>query len=310
MRPEDDRFHPPVSDDPWWTETCWFSFGDPRLLLSGTFYPLFRKNLGVAALGVAVWDAAAHEPWRVPYHRTHWHLPWPSGDLDDLSLAGLRYETLEPGRRYRVRYRDGDRLDVDLEYHGLVPAHEIGVAGGHGHLDQPCRFEGVVSVGGRRHEVSGYDMRDRSWQVRADDRSTRGGYTYGIAGPRDAFLALSFRTGAEEHTVAAGDRTAGAEHRVAAGFLLRDGEKADLAGGVRRVERGAEGWPTRVVIEARDARGRELVALGETRTRLAHQASPGLFAWMSFTAWDFAGGCHGQDQDIWSPDALAGAAVR
>jgi hypothetical protein len=232
----------------------------------------------------------------VPYHRTHWHLPWPGGELTDLSLAGLRYETLEPGWRYRVRYRDDELLDVDLDYRGLVPAHEIGVAGGYGHLDQPCRFEGVVTLHGRRHEVAGYDMRDRSWQVRPDDRATRGAYSYGIAGPRDAFLALCFRAGDED--------------RVVAGFLLADGEKADLVGGVRRVERSPGGWPATVALEARDALGRELRALGATRSRLAHQASPGLFAWMSFTRWDFAGGCTGQDQDIWSPDALAAQATQ
>jgi len=291
VRREDDRFHAPTSADPWWTETCWFSFGDPRYDLSGTFYPLFRRNLGVAALGVTIWDASAHEPWRALYHRTHWHLPFPAGELDELSLAGLRYETLEPGSRYRVRYRDGELLDVDLEYRGLIPVHEAGVAGGHGHLDQPCRFEGVVTLRGRRIEVAGFDMRDRSWQVRADDRSTRGAYSYGIAGARDAFLAFSFRLGDED--------------RVVAGFLMRDGEKADLVSGTRQVVRSAGGWPAQVTIAARDRLGRELIARGATRNRLAHQASPGLFAWMSFTAWDFAGGCHGQDQDISSPDQLA-----
>jgi hypothetical protein len=91
-------------------------------------------------------------------------------------------------------------------------------------------------------------MRDRSWQLRADDRSTQGSYSYGIASARDAFLAFTLRLGAED--------------RVVAGFLLRDGEKADLVAGTRRVERSREGW-------------------------------------------DFAGGCFGQDQDIWSPDLLA-----
>jgi len=289
--PEDDRFHPTATDHPWWSETCWFSFGDPKTDLSGTFYPLFRRNLGVAALGVAVWDARTHEPWRALYHRTHWHLPWPAGDLDDLSLAGLRYETLEPLRRYRVRYRDGELIDADLHYEALIPPHEVGVKDGHGHLDQPCRFEGVVTLRGVRHEVAGFDMRDRSWQLRPDDRSTRGSYSYGIASARDAFLAFAFRAGDEE--------------RVVAGFLLQGGEKADLVAGTRRVERSAGGWPARVTIEARDARGRELRVRGTTRNRLAHQASPGLFAWMSFTGWEFAGGCFGQDQDIWSPDALA-----
>ncbi len=260
MTSEHDEFHAPTSADPWWTETCWFSFGDARYDLSGTFYPLFRRNLGVAALSVAVWDARAHE-------------------------------TLEPLRRYRVRYRDAERLDVDLHYEALIPPHELGIQGGHGHLDQPCRFEGAVTLHGVRREVAGFDMRDRSWQLRADDRSTRGSYSYGIAGARDAFLTFAFRSGGEE--------------RVVAGFLLQGGEKSDLVAGTRRVARAAGGWPSEGEIEARDARGRALRVRGVTRNRLAHQASPGLFAWMSFTGWDFAGGYFGQDQDIWSPDALA-----
>jgi len=27
----DDEFHPPTSDDPEWTETCWFTFTVPEL---------------------------------------------------------------------------------------------------------------------------------------------------------------------------------------------------------------------------------------------------------------------------------------
>jgi hypothetical protein len=291
-----DRFHPPTSTDPWWTETCWFSFGDPEQGLAGAFYPLFRKNLGVAALTVAVWDDRGAAPWQVPYHRAHWHLPFPSGDLDDLCLGGLRYQTLDPLSRYRVRYRDGEAIDVDLVYEALMAPHEVGMGGGHGHLDQPCRFAGEIMLHGVRHEVSGLDMRDRSWGPRADDRPTRGSYSYGIAGPGDAFLAFAFRVGAED--------------RVAAGFLLRDGERAPLVGGRRETQRGPDGWPTRVVLDAEDGLGRQLRAAGAPRSRLAFQASPGLFAWMSFTRWDFAGGCHGQDQDIWSPDQLARASGR
>ncbi len=291
-----DRFHPPTSSDPWWTETCWFSFGDPDAGLAGTFYPLFRKNLGVAALCVAVWDEHAEAPWQVPYHRAHWHLPFPTGDLDDLSLGGLRVRTTAPQERYHVSYQDGSQLVIELDYEALMPPHELGVEDGRGHLDQPCRFAGHVTLHGVRREVRGLDMHDRSWGPRADDRSTRGSYSYGIAGPDDAFLAIGFRVGAED--------------RIAAGFLQRDGERAPLVGGRREVERSPAGWPTRVEIEAEDALGRRLAAIGTTRSRLAHQASPGLFAWMSFTRWDFGKGCHGQDQDIWSPDQLAEATRR
>jgi len=295
-RPEDDHFHPIADTHPHWSETCWFSFGQSGIDLSGTFYPLFRPNLGVASLGVSVWDAASCEPWNVLYHRERWHLPHPTGDLTNLELAGLRYETLEPLRRYRVRYRDGDLLDVDLEYEGIIPPHDPGGGkDGHGHLDQPCRVVGEVTVRGVRHDIDCFDMRDRSWQVRGDDRSTRAGYSYAIASPQDAFLAFAFRLGEED--------------RILAGFLLRDGEKANLVEGTRRVQRSSRGWPERVEISARDALGRVLECRGITRNRLANQASSGLFAWMSLTRWDLAGESYGQDQDIWSPDQLGGAMV-
>lgn len=221
LTPDDDRLHRAASSDPWWSETAWFSFAHPAERLSGCFYPLFRTNQRVCSLAVSVWDHSAHEPWRALYHRAAWHLPLPATDLDRLELGALRYEVLEPLRRHRVTYRDGER---------------------------------------------------------------------------DAFLAMSFAPPAPG---------AGDAQPIVAGFLLRDGEKAALAGGTRRLERdGRNPWPARISIEARDALGRELRATGATENRLANQASPGLFAWMSLTRWDFAGESYGQDQDIWSPDLL------
>ncbi len=203
---------------------------------------------------------------------------------------------LEPLRRYRVTYRDGERFQADLEYVGLIPPHEAGVRAGHGHVDQPCRVQGEIVLAGRRIAIDHPDMRDRSWQVRADDRTTRGAYSYGIASARESFLAFSFAS--------PGLGSRGDVQPILAGFLVRDGEKADLASGLRSIVRSPGGWPERVEIEARDALGRELRATGATQNRFANQASPGLFAWMSLTRWDFAGECYGQDQDIWSPDLL------
>ncbi len=293
----DDRFHPPASPDPWWSETCWFSFAHPAERISGSFYPLFRPNQGVCALAVSVWDDSACEPWRARYFRSDWHLPPPATDLDRLALGALRYEVLEPLKRYRVTYQDGERFSADLEYEGLIPAHAAGIREGHGHIDQPCRVRGEISLRGRRIAIDHPDMRDRSWSVRRDDRSTRGAYSYAIAGARDSFLAMSFAS------PGLGGR--GDIQPIVTGFLVRDGEKSPLVAGTRTLERdGANPWPARVTVQARDAAGRDLLATGTTLNRLANQASPGLFAWMSLTRWDFAGESFGQDQDIWSPDLL------
>ncbi len=74
---EDDFLHVPTTEDRWWTETYWFSFDDPVRCLSGTFYPVVRRNLDIAALTVAVWAPDACAPWEVPYYRAHWHLNAP-----------------------------------------------------------------------------------------------------------------------------------------------------------------------------------------------------------------------------------------
>ena len=55
----DDDFHPPTDDDPFWTETCWFTFTVPERRLSGQLYPFFRPNQGVMAAAVYLWDEPA-----------------------------------------------------------------------------------------------------------------------------------------------------------------------------------------------------------------------------------------------------------
>jgi hypothetical protein len=286
----EDRFHLPPAPDPSWGETAWFGFAAPERGLAGTLYPLFRSSLGVCALGVAVWDESAYQPWRARYARRLWHVPLPKGELDDLTIAGLSIRCLEPLQAYHVTYRDGDKLDLELEYRGLIPVHAPLVSPGRGHLDQPCRVEGTVRLGGETIVIDGFEMRDRSWGPRDDLRHTRAGYSYGIAGAQSCFLAMTLEIEGEE--------------RVIGGYLVRDGEKHELVGGARTaVDRHADGYPLRVRIEATDAADRVLDVEGACISRLAEQATPGMFAWMSLVRWSGADGpCDGEDQEVWSPD--------
>ena len=295
--PTDDRFHAPAEAHPLWSETAWFAFSAPERKLCGCVYPLFRPKLGVCSVAVHVWDDSACEPWRVLYSRTQWHLRMPKGDLSACSVGGLELSCLEPLRRYRVRYADGELCALDLEYEGLFPPHVAARAGGRGHLDQPCRVRGALRLRGEEFRIDGFEMRDRSWHVRDDLRSTRASYSYGIASEREAFLA--------------GAICDGDECRIATGFLLRAGEKHALAGGTRRVLERRDGHPLRIAIEATDTAGRRLEARGLTQSRLANQATPGMFAWLSLTEWEWQGQrAAGEDQDVWSPDLLARAGAQ
>lgn len=100
----DDDFHPPTSDDPFWTETCWFTFTVPERRLSGQLYPFFRPNQGVMSAGVYVWDDTGHELWDCRYAKNFWHLPIPDASLTDIEMPnGMHYRTVEPLQRYEVR---------------------------------------------------------------------------------------------------------------------------------------------------------------------------------------------------------------
>ncbi len=171
--PADDGLHPASGDDPCWSETSWYGFAVPERGLAGTVYPHFRPNLGICSLAVYLWDARAIEPWRVPYGRSLWHLPMPEGDLSDCSFGGLSYSCEKPLSRYRIRYEDADRLKLDLLYEGLMPPHAPLLQADRGHIDQPCRVTGSLQLLGESIEVDGYEMRDRAWGSRDDQRTTR-----------------------------------------------------------------------------------------------------------------------------------------
>jgi len=259
--------------------------------MAGTIYPLFRPNLGVCSVAVYLWDDRSENPWAVPYGRCLWHVPMPDSDLTDITVAGLSYRCEEPLKRYRVRYHDPPRLAMDLIYEGLIPPRGSGIGGGSGHIDQPCRVQGLVILHGERIPVDCLEMRDRSWHVREDTRTVRASYSYGIASASDSFLAIGM--------------CSGEECPIVAGYLMMDGEQAGLVSGRRRVIERCRGWPTRVAVEVTDGLGRQMETQGRCLSRLANHATPGMFAWMSLTEWDFrGGGTYGEDQDIWSPDLL------
>ncbi len=285
---DDDRFHEPTSDDPMWTETCWFAFFVPERSLSGTLYPLFRRNLDICSSGVHIWDGGTHEPYRLVYNRHLWHLPFPSADLTDVTLeSGLRYERLEPAKRFRMSYEDGDEISLDLTFDGVIPPHYIGPS----HLDQPGRVQGTLRLHGEDIAVDCLAIRDRSWSVRDDLHGhpgrTNTSYSYGMVSPADGFQGLASMIG--DH----GD--------VRAGYVIRDGEVLDVVGGQRHVLERKDGYQTRVAMRVEDSSGQVLEAEGECQNVFAWQFNPSTLSWITLVKWEWdKGSGWGEDHDNWS----------
>lgn len=292
----DDEFHEPTSDDPFWTETCWFTFTVPERKLSGQLYPFFRRNQGVAAAGAYFWDERGSELWNCRYAKNFWHLPIPERQLSDIQLPnGIRYQVLEPLQRYVIGYDDpdADDLHVDLTFTAVARPNMLGNA----HLDQPGRYQGTIVLEGEMFEVDSFGFRDRSWGPRAQfgdslHGATNGGYSYATASERDGFHAI---------TMDYGSGCIGIH-----GYVLRDGEWSKLASGRRDViERDDRGWPAKVTLDITDELGRELHAEGTTLNQLAFPINPNLFTINCLTEWSFDGiTAFGEDHDNWAAASI------
>ena len=154
------------------------------------------------------------------------------------------------------------------------------------HFDQIGRVSGEIVLHGETIPIDCLAVRDRTWGRRREDRPRQAAYVTGVATTQHGFLAV---------TNVEADR-----NPVAYGFLHRDGRTLPLTQGERRVERdGSNGWITRVEIQAQDAEGRELLAVGTPLSRIVINRHTFIDV-NSLIQWDINGeGGHGEDQDMW-----------
>jgi hypothetical protein len=286
----DDLLHAPTDDDRWWSETYWFSFDIPEHKISGHFYPMFRRNIGVSSLSVMVWQADTDAPWTAPYFRTNWHLPLPDFANNSLSLDKMRYEILETQRRFRVTYDDPGLFRADIEFTGCMEPFDLGSNDVyHGHIDQPMKVTGEIELHGHKLKLDCHGMRDRSWGPRSDEEDgARALYIYGIS-DRESFLIIKMLNRNPAHTV---------------GFLYRDGLRGNISDMyIRRVD-GAHGRADIVELKATDSLGRSLDVTGRTKNHFAMQANPHQFAWISMIEWG-QDAMYGEFQEVMGRRGLA-----
>jgi hypothetical protein len=277
----------------WWaTETAWFSFCHSQRKLGGWLYTMARPNIGTVAGGAWIWDDSAHLPWEVLYSANYTALPLPRDqDLDDITLpTGVSIRVIKPCMSYALGYSDGDRLKASLRFDGVMPPEPLTSPGstfGHAHhFDQIGRVTGELVLHGETLAIDCLAIRDRTWGRRPEDRPRQAAYVTGVASATHGFLAV---TNAEAEP-----------NPVAYGFLRRGAHTARLTQGERRIERDtAHGWITRIELHARDAEGRELVAVGEPMSRIIINRHTFIDI-NSLVRWTIDGEIGwGEDQDMW-----------
>jgi hypothetical protein len=217
---------------------------------------------------------------------------------------GLTCETIELQKSYRFTYAAQD-LELDLtwtcimepnELHPLEPgeinpgligwmgqaeSEEIRV----GHYEQAGRMHGTVHLGDRTFEVDCFSVRDHTWGPRTAEKFLRAGYGWAIASETSSFQAMyvSELPGSE-------DAILGTTERIVGGWFVKDGVKANLVSGWRQaVERGADGRPSRELVEATDELGRTLRATGTIKTLLKWTGYNDCLDYWTLAEWDYDG---------------------
>src|SRR5262245_32582317 len=106
----DNGNHPPTTDDPWWQESCVFTWGDPRRGFGGELRWGMHPNQGKASLYAwIVWEG------KNIYRKIIPDQPLPKGDLFDSTIAGATIKTIKPLMEFDLAFKV-EGLEVRLRW--------------------------------------------------------------------------------------------------------------------------------------------------------------------------------------------------
>jgi hypothetical protein len=332
FKPEDDRYHQ-LSDDPYETETNWWSFNIPERKIGCWIHAPYYPNRKAVTWRIFAWDDEGYDQARMAYYRKVEEAPMPDApDLTDITFPGDRngggysLKMIEPGMKYHLQYEDPSRgFALDFTHTGLHEPHRFPPGKppfmATPHYDQLGHVEGWMTLRGERIRIDGIGVRDRTWgprggpyaaspKVYANDMERvknpggarwreierergRGRIQYIFGHRRDGTGFLGFAR------VQDGD--ADGWSPMNAGWIRRDGSfgSLDAAKSRMRVFRSPKtGWSTHMQVELVDEHGREMKSEGFTVSTMSETG----YGVNQLMRWDIDGGIGwGEDQDVWNP---------
>ena len=295
LRPDDDRFHK-RTDDPHWNESGWFSVLHPEQDLSGWVYMYHRPNMYLSAGGVALWDPTGEHGYDCVFHRYDEHEALPEGaDMYDFSLAnGLSVATKELQRSYDLSYKS-EGCELQLNWTAfmdpvLVGAQKEDVLEDWGayNYTQGGRMTGTIHTDGGTYEIDSVSMRDHSW----GPRRTKPYYPRGAApwaiGPETSFLLWTINILPPDQDPYFGTTETNLPNY---GWYRRGGEAHTIVEAASRVDRGKDGRPLGLILDAVDEAGNELHAEGRVHNmiRWYGHVTGDLYMNWCLAGWDFDG---------------------
>lgn len=300
-----DRLNMNITEDPYWSDSSWFSWAIPEQGINGFFYNHFRPNMNCMLGGPAMWDNSmpnltGQNVWNFLFFDWQLMRVLPEGEYgvdynkyDFETTWSMSIRTLKPLQQYQLGYnRDGFKLD--LVFTAIAEPNVIGAVTGSAkayklHFEQPGRIVGTVELDGTRYNIDCYSIRDGSNGPRFLEKVVPGGYTWSTADANNGWHAL------------AKDRNNCRDTEVVGGYIYRDGVMASVTKGVRRIIERDGPRPQRVEVILEDTLGRELQANGIAKVPAEFMLFPDRGQWWSQFAWDYDGfsGAVGEDQEYY-----------
>lgn len=297
-----DHFYRGESDDPYWTDSSWFSWSIPEKDICGLVWTHFRPNMNCVCGGPAMWDLSGELVWEFPFFDFQTMRLLPEGrygvDYDKYDFTtpwSLSVKMIEPMQTYRISYdRVGFRME--LEFNAIAPPNIMNKPSAEQlksafrlHFEQPGRITGFVELDGVRHEVDTFSIRDGGHGPRFMEMSPPGGYAWSTADEKTGFHVLAPHSGDAPQS------------DVIGGYILRDGIISPTVSGIRRVVERKGPRPEVVEVKIRDELGRDLHAVGRAQVPAKFMLYPDRGQWWQLFKWDYEGasGATGEDQEYY-----------
>lgn len=329
FKPEDDCYHP-LSDDPYETETNWWSWNVPERGIGGWIHTPYYPNRKTMTSRIFCWDPSGWDQARMAYYRKVEEAAMPDNpDLRDITFPGIGYslKMLEPGMKYHLFYEDKDRdFGLDFVFTGAHPPRRFEPGEppfiNTPHYDQLGKVEGTLRLRGEDIRLDCWSVRDRTWGPRGGPyaQSRKQSYATDLdrvrdpGGPRWREIERERGRGRIQYIfghadgesgflgfVRSQDGTADGWSPMNGGYLLRDGVYGDLDGAKSRMRAfrdPATGWCSHMQVELADREGRTMEIEGFAVSRMSEAG----YGTNQLFRWDFDGKVGwGEDQDVWNP---------
>ena len=292
---KDDYLHPQLNHPHYTaTETQYFGFYVPEGNLYGFTYLWLHPNMKSVMGGIFVCQGIKQHHLQAEMYDFLLNMHQDEvlkNDLRSFTLPNsYGVDVLEPGKKMRLRYEEAARGNkVDLMITDVMP---VAMRANNKHFEQAMRYEGDITLRGKKYKVDCRNVRDRSWgEPRPEITMSLPPLTWTTGTFNDGF---AFNCSAFDHPdlnpLSQKEFPMTAERAFNDGWVWRDGKMAKLKSAKKITTRDpVTGMPMSHRMEMTDTLGREFLITGVTKAGLPMSFWPNCVSFMCMTEWKCEG---------------------